>query len=192
MRSVLQWAYICSEAPAPLPNLKCIDFLHAHPGYLIAKDQAAHSYQMMHTRHFLMSFWEIAHTPRPSAPAITLDEILALVMSDNFPFCLPITMPVFAACFLSVPSFTQEELCRCEMTQWSLSCYWCSSISFPIQNKLNHIATVLLLLFYRSFMQTFIGSVISTTHSEGNIETCDHDSPSKEKCLFFTREQLFL
>lgn len=40
----------------------------------------------------------------------------------------------FVAYFLSAPSFTQEELCRCAMTQWSLSGFWCLETHFlPIR-----------------------------------------------------------
>lgn len=182
--SVTVWACICRVTLASVPN-NVHWFPWTRPGYLTANNQVAHPYQMMHTRHFLTSLREVVHTPRPSAPAVALDEILALVISDNFPFYLTVTMCV---CSLLSPASHRKS---------SADVRWPSDLSPATDALCNSTVSFVAFSYFslcvsRSSLQTFIASVISTAHNEGNNETCDHDSPTKEKCLFFTREQLFL
>lgn len=116
-------------ATAQTSNLKCfIDFLPARPGDLIANDQVTSPLINWCTKHLHHPWWNIDG---------------CYLRQSLFPFCPPVTVSVFVASFLSAPSFTQEELCRCKMTQWSLSGYWClerhflpNSFSLLIQSKL--------------------------------------------------------
>lgn len=108
--------HVCSESQwgciSKPPNLRSfIDFLPAHPGDLIANNRVTSpSYQMMHERPFISSFWEAALTPQPSVSVITLDEILSLVICCNLCSSFAcFTVPVFVACFHSGRALQMQD-----------------------------------------------------------------------------------
>lgn len=95
-------------------------WISGHAGDLIANNQVTSPLIKWCSKDLSFCLFGRVCTLRPSV--VTVDKILMAVICNNLcsPFVtLWVCLLFFFPHFVSAPIFTQEELCRCKMTQWS-------------------------------------------------------------------------